>query len=80
MENEIICILKNINPKITKEMTNHLIDEGLLDSLGIVRFVEELSNNYNVVVDIDDIIPENFNSIDGIINLIKKYKGDYNVS
>ncbi len=77
MENEIVEILREINDSFPKEYAEvDLLDSGLLDSLGVVQLITRIQEKYGFEVDIDDIIPENFKSVNNIVMLMKKYEED----
>lgn len=67
---KIIDILKSIRPEIDVE-SKALVDDELLDSFDIVTLVSELIDNFNVEISVEDIIPENFNSVEAINKLIE---------
>ena len=48
-----------------------LIDDGLIDSLDIVAVVTELMEAFDVELGVDDLTPENFNSVEAIEELIE---------
>lgn len=68
---ELINILKNIRPEIDTQ-SKALIDDGLLDSFDIVTLVGELIDTFNVDISVEDIVPENFNSLEAINKLIER--------
>ena len=70
---EIIKILKEIRPEIDVN-SKALVDEGLLDSFDIVTLVSELIDYFKVDITVEDIIPDNFNSVDSIKGLIERKK------
>ena len=61
MKKQIIEILSEICPGIDFETETALIDDGLIDSLDIVA----------VELGVDDLTPENFNSVEAIEELIE---------
>ena len=71
---ELLEILNEINSDIDYENEKALIDDGLLDSLDVVALVSELNDHYEIEIGLDDLIPENFNSIEAIQALIEKLK------
>lgn len=48
------------------EDSSALLEEGVLDSLGILELVDYLQSEFGVEVEDDDLMPENFASIDAI--------------
>ena len=49
-----------------------LLDSGLIDSMGIFELVSALENECGVRIEDDELIPENFNSIDTITGLVEQ--------
>ena len=66
-------ILRELRPDIDLE-EKAFVDDGVLDSFDIVTLVGEIVDAFGVEIAVEDIIPENFNSVDAIIELIKKKK------
>ena len=75
MREQIIEILTEICPGIDFEQETALIDDGLIDSLDIVAVVTELMDAFDVQLGVDDLIPENFNSVEAICQLIERAQG-----
>lgn len=71
MKQQIIEILSEICPGIDFETETALIDDGLIDSLDIVAVVTELMEAFDVELGVDDLTPENFNSVEAIEELIE---------
>ena len=71
MKKQIIEILSEICPGIDFETETALIDDGLIDSLDIVAVVTELMEAFDVELGVDDLMPENFNSVEAIEELIE---------
>ena len=71
MKKQIIEILSEICPGIDFETESALIDDGLIDSLDIVAVVTELMEAFDVELGVDDLTPENFNSVEAIEELIE---------
>ena len=73
---KIIKILKNIKPDIDVT-NNNLIDEEILDSFDIVTIVSAVDEEFDIQITARDIVPENFNSVEAIYNLVKKLEEEY---
>ena len=71
MKKQSIEILSEICPGIDFETETALIDDGLIDSLDIVAVVTELMEAFDVELGVDDLTPENFNSVEAIEELIE---------
>ena len=71
MKKQIIEILSEICPGIDFETETALIDDGLIESLDIVAVVTELMEAFDVELGVDDLTPENFNSVEAIEELIE---------
>lgn len=69
----IVEILQSVRPGIDVN-SNTLVDDELLDSFDIVTLVSELIDTFNVDISVEDIIPDNFNSVEAINKLIEGKK------
>lgn len=66
-------ILRELRPDIDLEGKT-FVDDGVLDSFDIVTLVGEIVDAFGVEIAVEDIIPENFNSVDAIMELINRKK------
>lgn len=48
-----------------------LLESGILDSLALLRLLVFLEDEFNVLVDDFELIPENFNTIDAICTYVR---------
>ena len=71
MRKQIMEILTEICPGVDFENEKALIDDGLIDSLDIVAVVTALMEAFDVELGVDDLTPENFNSVEAIEELIE---------
>jgi acyl carrier protein len=69
----LLQILTSIEPGIDYINQKGLVTNHILTSLDIVRLVMEISNQYDIKISPIDVIPENFDSLDKIDELINKY-------
>lgn len=71
MRETVLEILKDIRPDIEYEGNEALIDNDELESLDIVALVGELCDEFDVEITVEHLVPENFNSVDAMVNLIE---------
>ena len=69
---KLVKILMDINPDIDYEKEISLVDDGLFDSLEVMTIVTEIEDRFHIDIDPDDVIAENFNSVEKILKIIKK--------
>lgn len=74
MKQEILALLQEILPQIDFTSSDSLVDDGILDSLSITTVIGELSMEYGITIPYDEIVPENFNSLDAIEKLVERLK------
>lgn len=67
---KLISILSDVCPDVDFENETSLIDDGLIESLDIVAIVTEIMAEFDVEISVDDLLPENFNSVDAILAMI----------
>jgi len=72
MKTKVIEILTQIRPEFDFRQDVNFIEEGLLDSFDIVNLVTTLDETFGISIDGVDIVPENFSSIDSILELLSK--------
>jgi acyl carrier protein len=72
MKEEILEILEGALPQIDFATSDALVDDGILDSLSIVTLVSELSMEYDIIFDLNELTPENLNSLDAIVDTVIK--------
>lgn len=74
MREQIVNILKEIKP--TKDLSNEtaIVEEGFLDSFELMSLIASLQDTFGVEIDVMDIVPENFNSVDAMAAMIEGLK------
>lgn len=72
MEEKIFSILKEIRPEFDFEESENFVEDGYLDSFDIVTLVSELETAFDIVIDGLDVLPENFETVQDICNMINK--------
>lgn len=74
IKDKIIEIIQELNDEFDPNENLDIIEDGVLDSFDIVNFIMEADEAFDVKIGVEDIIPENFSSIDSIQKLIERLK------
>ena len=74
--NELLDILKDLKPGVDFLNEKKLIDDRILDSLDVMNLTVELNDEFDIEITPLDILPENFQSIETIYQLITRLQED----
>lgn len=72
MMEQLMEILRALRPDVDFESETSLIDGGILDSFDIVTLVGDLNEAFEVDITAEDLEPENFNSAQAMLELIRR--------
>ncbi|MBQ7392122.1 MAG: acyl carrier protein [Clostridia bacterium] len=68
----LLKILNGLHPDVDFEAIDDLYNEGVLDSLDMVRLVTEIGMEFDVQIPAEELIPENFQNVNTILALIER--------
>lgn len=51
--------------------TESLVESGIIDSVGIMKLVDYLEKDLRIKITDDDLLPENFDTLDAIAALVQ---------
>lgn len=71
MKEKVVEILSDIRPDVDFETETQLITNGVLESFDILSIVAELSDEFDVTIRPKNLVPENFNSVDAMVEMLK---------
>lgn len=71
MEEKILKICLDVCPNVDFENETALIDDEILESFDIISIVTNLMDEFDIFIDADDIEPENLNSLEGIVEMVR---------
>ena len=74
IKEQIIKILAEVKPTKNLENASNIIEDGLLDSFELMALIAQISETFQVEIGIDEIIPENFNSVDAMTAMVESLK------
>ena len=69
---KLLEILHKIKPNVDFSTATNLIENGILTSFDIIRLVVELNNEFDIEITPLHTIPENFQTVQAIYDLIVK--------
>jgi acyl carrier protein len=70
---DVIAILNEIRPGQDFAGAENFFDQGVLDSLDLTALVAALESRYDVFVDVDEIVADNFRNVVSIKALMAKH-------
>lgn len=74
MYEQVNGLLKEIKPTKDLGTIDDIIEGGYLDSFELMSLIGGLCDLFEIEIDVDDIVPENFNSIDAIVAMVERLK------
>ena len=74
LQKELVAYVKENTFKETTSLASDtkLFVEGIFDSMGFVLLLDFLEEKYNIVADDEDLIEENFESVDAIMAFVQR--------
>ncbi len=73
---EMLKVLEDIRPDVDFKNEKKLIDGKVLGSFDIIAIVNGLDQEFDIEIDIDDLEPENFNTIEAMWELIQRLQDE----
>ena len=67
---QLLEIMSEVRPDVDFTTETALIDDEILDSFDIISIVSEINVAFDVEIDVNDLLPENFNSAAALYELI----------
>ena len=67
---QLLEIMSEVRPDVDFTTETALIDDEILDSFDIISIVSEINVAFDVEIDVNDLLPENFNSAEALYELI----------
>lgn len=73
---KLLEILENVKPGVDFTNEKNIVEDGIIDSFDIVTIVAQISDEFDIDFPVNEIVPENFNSIEALYATIEKIKND----
>lgn len=71
MREKILAILCEISGEISKNPEVNLLSSGIIDSFEIVNLVVELEEAFDIEIDPELVVPNNFQTLDTIVKMME---------
>ncbi|MBR5411266.1 MAG: acyl carrier protein [Clostridia bacterium] len=69
---ELLDLLRELDPEVDFENEEALIDDRILDSLTILALIADIEETFDVTVPAVEIVPANFNSAKAMYEMIER--------
>ena len=76
MKEQLLELLEEIRPDVDFENEKQLITDGVLDSFDIVSMVTAMNDEFDIEIEVGNLVPDSFNSIEGMMALIEKLQDE----
>ena len=67
---KLLEVLSEIREDVDFDDETELVSGGIIDSIDLTQIIAELDETFDVHITTGDIEPENFNSVDAMLELI----------
>ncbi len=72
VQEKVAGILKEVKPGVDLTSAQDIVECGYLDSLELLALIARLSESFGIEITFEDIVPENFQSVEAISALVEK--------
>ena len=72
----LLEILEETRPDVDFEAEEALIDDKLLGSFDIISVVGAINDGFEIKIKATDLVPENFNTVDAMCELIDRLQNE----
>lgn len=73
---ELMELLEGIRPDIDFENEKALVTDRLLESFDIINLVSEINDEFDVKIKPADLVPENFDSVEAMWEMIERLQDE----
>ena len=75
MKEKVLQVLQTECPDVDFNASNELVTDGILDSLTLTSIIAALTMEFGIMIPYEEIIEENFNSIEALTALVERLQG-----
>lgn len=73
-KDQILAILKEVKPTKSLENVSDIIEGGYIDSFELMSLIACFSDRFGIEVSVEELVPENFNSVDAMVQMVNRLK------
>lgn len=73
MREKVLEVLQKSCPEVDFMKRGLLVTDGILDSISLVEIISALNAELGIALPYEEIVPENFDSLDALVSLAEKY-------
>ena len=70
----LLAALAEVRDDVDFAHEDHLVEDGLIDSLDLTQIIAALDEAFDIHILAGEIEPENFNSVDEMLALVRRYQ------
>lgn len=68
----ILEILTGLHPEVDFEKCDTLVDDKIIDSFDIVSIISDISDEFDITIPVEEIVPKNFNSAKALYAMVER--------
>ncbi|MGN0038353.1 MAG: acyl carrier protein [Coriobacteriales bacterium] len=72
---QLLELLKDINEDVDFTAQTAIIDDEVIDSLDLTGLIADMEDAFDIEIGMNDIVPENFNTVDAMWAMIQRLQG-----
>lgn len=69
---KLLEILNQIDSSIDFASEESIIDKELIDSMQLMELISEMEDAFDITIEMEDIVPENFNSVNAMWEMVER--------
>ena len=72
---QLLELLKDTNEDVDFTAQTAIIDDEVIDSLDLTGLIADMEDTFDIEIGMNDIVPENFNTVDAMWAMIQRLQG-----
>lgn len=72
---KIVKILEEIKGGVDYMNETSLISDGIIESFDMITLIFKLNEEFGIEIGVEDVVPENFETVESIFKLVESKRG-----